>query len=158
MKIVQLLQSGKVLLNIDESWLNESDFRRSKWRESDGTNVVPIHTMLPRITVIVALDTLGNVYITLSQANSNNKTMEIYFHHLVGKLDRERPDWRDDTVLLLDGASYHKSSSTLSVFKSLRIPVMILGPHSYDIAVCELFFSFLKSSEMNPMFQPTGKK
>ena len=27
MKIVALLQEGKILLNIDETWLNQSDFR-----------------------------------------------------------------------------------------------------------------------------------
>ena len=101
------------MLNIDETWINESDFRRRKWREYDGTNAVPTHSLTPRITLIAALDTMGNIYLTLTQANSNNKTMEIYFYHLVAKLDRERPNWRDDTVLLLDGASYHRSASTL---------------------------------------------
>ena len=143
---------------MDETWLNETDFRRCKWREYGDKNVVPIHSLAPRITLIAALDTMGSIYITLTQANSNNKTMEIYFYHLVGKLDKERPGWRDDTVLLLDGASYHRSASTLNVLKFLRVPTLIFGPHSYDISPCELFFSFIKSSELNPAYLPTGKK
>ena len=35
--------------------------------------------------------------------------MEIYFLALVKKLDKIKPTWRNKTVILLDGASYHKS-------------------------------------------------
>ena len=31
-KMLSLLNEGKVIVNIDESWLSESDFRRKKWR------------------------------------------------------------------------------------------------------------------------------
>ena len=34
----------------------------------------------------------------------------IFLVHLVQQLDTERPSWRDDTVLLLDGARYHTGS------------------------------------------------
>jgi len=84
--------------------------------------------------------------------------MEIYFHHLAAKLDQERPHWREDSVILLDGAAYHNSQSTLRIFQGLRIPVMFFGAHSYNLAVCELFFSFLKSTHLNPNMLPTGKK
>ena len=73
----------------------------------------------------------------------------MFFHHLAAKLDKERPHWRDDSVLCLDNAPYHQSNSTLKLFKDLRIPVTFFGPHSYSIAPCELFFSFLKSTHLN---------
>ena len=31
LKFLELLQSGKTILNIDETWLGMSDFRRRKW-------------------------------------------------------------------------------------------------------------------------------
>jgi len=129
-----------------------------KWREYGTSNTLPGLQLAPRITVIAAIDSLGNVYLTLTQANSNNKTMEIYFHHLAATLDRERPYWREDSVILLDNAVYHNSASTLRLLQGLRIPVMFLGPHSYNIAPCELWFSFLKSTHLNPNMLPTGKK
>lgn len=107
MKILELIHQDKILLNMDETWLNECDFRRMKWREHDTSNIFPGSPLSPRITLIAALDTMGNVYLTLTQANSNNKTMEIYFHHLAAKLDKERPQWREDTVIILDNAPYH---------------------------------------------------
>ena len=152
------MQQGKILINMDETWLNETDFRRWKWRAPGDSNVLPGVAMAPRITLIAALDTLGNAFLTLTQANSNNKTMEIYFHHLTAKLDKIRPHWREDSVLCLDNAPYHHSTSTLKLFKDLRIPVVFFGAHSYSIAACELFFSFMKSTHLNPTFIPTGKK
>ena len=33
--------------------------------------------------------------------------MLAFLSHLVKQLDLERPSWRDDTIILLDGARYH---------------------------------------------------
>ena len=114
--------------------------------------------MAPRISIIVGLDTLGNLYLTLSQSNTDSDTMEPFIHHLVAKLDAERPDWRADTVWVLDNASYHTSEHTMKVFKDLRVPVCFLGPNSYDAAVCELVFAALKTVNLNPSRLPLGKK
>ena len=55
---------------MDESWIDSSDYRRMKWRPRYSTNSLPIVQLQPRITMIIALDTLGNVYLTLTQANT----------------------------------------------------------------------------------------
>jgi len=65
-RMLELIDQGKILINIDESWLNETDFRRMKWREYGSSNTVPGWPLAPRITVIAALDSLGNVYLTLT--------------------------------------------------------------------------------------------
>jgi len=93
LRVLELLRQNKVIITVDETWVNETDFRRRKWRPYGSTNAVPTATMTPRVTMIAALDSLGNVYLCITQANSNNKTMEIYFHHLVARLNRERPGW-----------------------------------------------------------------
>ena len=43
--------------------------------------------------------------------------MQIYFLALVKKLDKLKPSWRDKTIILLDGASYHNSKTTIQVFE-----------------------------------------
>ena len=40
----------------------------------------------------------------------------------------------------------------------LRLPYMVLGPHSYDAAPCELVFAHFKRADVNPRRVPTGKK
>ena len=39
--LISLLNRGKKILNVDETWLGMTDFRRRKWREKDTTNSVP---------------------------------------------------------------------------------------------------------------------
>ena len=63
----------------------------------------------------MAFDNRGAIYFTLTQVNTNNQIMGLYLSWLAGKLDNETPGWRDNSVLLLDGASYHTSSETRSV-------------------------------------------
>jgi hypothetical protein len=33
--------------------------------------------------------------------------MELYFRALTAQLDIERPSWRRDTIIVVDGAKYH---------------------------------------------------
>ena len=69
---IKLSTQKKVFLNVDETWLGMTDFRRMKWRLKGTTNSVPILQMQPRISMIVGIDTLGNVYLSLTQGNSNS--------------------------------------------------------------------------------------
>ena len=88
------------VINGDETWLGMTDFRRMKWQEKGSTNSVPMKQVLPRISMIVGLDTQGSVFLTLVQVNSNSKVMEIYIHQLVKTLDEERPGLHKNTFLL----------------------------------------------------------
>ena len=56
----------RVYLNIDETWLGMSDFRRMKWQAPGTTNSVAALSMAPRVTMMVAVDSLGNLYFALS--------------------------------------------------------------------------------------------
>ena len=157
-KLISITSKKIIFLNIDETWLDMSDFRRMKWRPKYSTNSNPVVMIQPRISMILGMDTLGNVYVSLTQSNSNSQIMECFFRQLVLKLNKDRLDWRENTIILLDNASYHKSTSALKLYESLRIPLMFSGPHSYDIAPCELFFAQFKSVDLNPERLPMGKK
>ena len=37
-KMMELLESGKCILNIDETWLSETNFARRKWRRRGTSN------------------------------------------------------------------------------------------------------------------------
>ena len=73
------------------------------------------------------------------------------------KLEKERPNWREDTVVMLDNATYHRSAATLKVLEALRVPLLFTGPHSYTAAPCELLFAGYKSADTNPNRVKTGK-
>ena len=84
--------------------------------------------------------------------------MLIFLVHLVQQLDAERPSWREDTVMLLDGARYHTGSKVREYMRKLELEVIWSGPYSYSTAPIETVFATLKFGELNPEKQPTGKK
>jgi len=134
-----------------------SDFRQMKWQVKGIRNSVPITQIQPRITMITCVDTLGNCYMALAQSNSNSKIMELFFRSLFRKLERERRMWRQDSVILIDGAKYHQSRSLFNLFEEMNVPLMILAPYSFEMAPCEKFFAIFKSIDINPRKLPLGK-
>ena len=61
----------KRLINIDETWLGIPDYRRLHWRPYKTNYSLPVKKLQPRISMITAVDSNGNVYISLTQSNSN---------------------------------------------------------------------------------------
>ena len=56
-----------------------SDFRRRKWQAPNTTNSAAQLQTADRISIIMALDSTGEVYLSLLQSNSNGNVMDIYF-------------------------------------------------------------------------------
>ena len=79
LEYIRLLVSGRTILNIDETWLGMSDFRRRKWQAPGTTNSLAVLQVQPRVSMIAGLDSKGNVYFSLAQANSNSKIIELFF-------------------------------------------------------------------------------
>jgi hypothetical protein len=62
--------------------------------------------------MILGLDLYGAVFVSLLQVNNDKHMMSIYLQHLVKFLDKKNPRWREDTVILLDGAPSHTADLT----------------------------------------------
>ena len=61
----------KIIINVDETWLGMSDFRRMRWTFPGEENSVAKKQIAPRISMIAALDSKGKVHTALMQSNSN---------------------------------------------------------------------------------------
>jgi transposase len=114
--------------------------------------------MAPRVSLIAAIDSEGRSYLCLFHGNTNAQIMEIYLRNLVKKLDKQRPDWRDNTVIMCDGATYHTCDSTLKLLRHLRVPVLFTAPHCYSSSPIELYFAALKAVDLNPRKLSMGKQ
>jgi len=115
-------------------------------------------SVAPRLALLCALDTKGQIYYSLSQSNTDSDMMMLYMRHLLRRLDEEEADWRDNTVFLFDGAKYHTSEEMKAYFRKMDIKVIYSGPYSYTSAPIELVFGALKQGELNPDRHPTGKR
>ena len=91
---------------------------------------------------------MGNYYLCCSKGLNNSLTIYWYLLKLACLLERRNPAWRETTVIVLDLASYHKSTFMLSRLEKMKIPILFLGPFSYDLDVAESFFAQVKQHEI----------
>ena len=144
-----------------------ADFRRMHWKLGKVLNMegfkpfsksssITVKQMAQRVSMIVGVDKRGNIYLCLTQSNSNRSIMSLFMQELVKKLDRQNEHWRNSTVIQWDGASYHKSKATMQMLERLRVPITMSGPYSFDTAVAELFFSKFKADDINPNAVPVS--
>jgi hypothetical protein len=80
--MLDILKSGKRILNIDETWLNTTSFQRRKWKQHGTTNSVRSLPVSPRISLILSFDSAGDIYLALTQVNTDHKMMQLYLSHL----------------------------------------------------------------------------
>ena len=106
---------------------------------------MPKKALTPRISMFAAIDTDGNLYYSVSQANNNSQTMSIFMQELCAILDNHRKGWRKNTLVIIDNAPYHISKEAMQMFEQLKVPLMFLAPYSFDVAPCELLFAHFKS-------------
>lgn len=104
-----LMQQQKRIINIDETWLPHTDFRSKRWCIRGDKNRMSIKEMSQRVNLIVALDNHGRVFASLTQTNTDSNVMLMFLSRLAQRLTEQEQDWRDNTVFVLDGASYHRS-------------------------------------------------
>ena len=64
------------------------------------------HQVTPRISLLMAISTDGKLYAALTQVNTDHKVFCLFMSQLVKKLSKEDPDWRTNTLILMDGARY----------------------------------------------------
>jgi hypothetical protein len=133
-------------------------YAKRKWHKRGSSNSIGVKAVTPRLNLITAVDNFGESYLSVLQSNGDSSVLKVYLSYLTKLLDKKDHNWRDNTILLLDGASAHTADETDKHMKGLNLPVMITAPYSYDACPCELWFSMLKSVELNIQKLGTGKR
>ena len=94
--------------------------------------------------MIAGIDNFGDAYLSIIQANNNQYTWSEFVRELVAKLDEDRPNWRDDTILLVDGAKMHSTELVQQIYQKLKVPIMIAPPYAWNLVATESFHSLFK--------------
>ena len=81
-KMTNLLINEKRIINVDESWVSETDYNRRMWCSSDASCTVTERSINPRLALITTLDTDGRVYFALTHAITDSDVMELFLIHL----------------------------------------------------------------------------
>ena len=78
--MLKLHKEGRRIINIDETWLNQTSHTRRTWAKKDGSGNIMLNSVSPRVSMIAALDTDGNVWFTLAHSNSDSNMMALFLH------------------------------------------------------------------------------
>jgi len=70
-RMLEFLKSGKRVINIDETWLNETNFVRKMWCDVDNNQSISLKSINPSLSMIAALDNEGRIYFSLSHASTD---------------------------------------------------------------------------------------
>ena len=79
MELVRLIEQEKRIINIDETWINESNFTRKVWGRKDGRGNARFCSITPRISMIAALDFNGKVWYSLSHATTDSDVIALFW-------------------------------------------------------------------------------
>ncbi len=71
MTILSLLHKGTRILNIDETWIHDTNYTRMMWCPPQTTATMSAKPISYRISMIAALDSEGCIYYSLTQANTD---------------------------------------------------------------------------------------
>ena len=77
---MNLLINKKRIINIDETWLNETSFIRKTWGSKGGEGNTILNSISPRLSMITAIDNYGNIWFSLSHANTDSNMIVLFIH------------------------------------------------------------------------------
>ena len=97
----------KRIINVDETWLSESNFVRKTWSSTQSTGNSPLNAVTPSLSMLTSLNSNGSIHFALSHANTDQDTFMLFMRHLVARLDHESPDWQESSIILIDCAKWH---------------------------------------------------
>ena len=109
LKMLPMLEKSNShrIINVDESWLNQTRFVRRLWVPTDAAGSICDKQVQPRISLIIALDTEGKMWCALTQANTDADVMKLFLRYMERQLDLETPGWQENSTILLDNAAWH---------------------------------------------------
>ena len=76
--MLEFLFQGKRIINVDESWVAETQFNRRMWCPTKAPCTITDKAINPRLALIAALDTDGRVYFSLNHSNTDSDVILLF--------------------------------------------------------------------------------
>ena len=78
LKILEFLSEEKRIINVDESWVSETEYSRRMWCPTKTPCTITDRALNPRLALIAALDTDGKVYFSLNHSNTDSDVILLF--------------------------------------------------------------------------------
>ena len=80
--MLELLHGGKRIINVDESWISETEYSRRMWCSPSYPSTLAGQLVMPRLALIAALDTDGHIWFSLTHATTDSEVINLFFSYL----------------------------------------------------------------------------
>lgn len=145
------MHSQKRIINIDESNITLTDYRKRGWLIKGVRTKATLPRRPSSLNIIAGISNFGDLFYTINKGKNNSQTFLLFMLKLCEHLNFRDKNWRSNSLILLDNAGYHKGSDIRFKLNKIKIPLMYLGPYHFRMAPIEMFFSFMKSHDLNPL-------
>ena len=79
------------------------------WCPAKAPATISDKSINPRLALIAALDSDGRIHFALTHSNTDSQVIASFLKRLCDSMNLFDPDWRNNSVILLDRARYHTS-------------------------------------------------
>jgi transposase len=146
-KLLGVYMDKKIVINIDESSINSSYYKKYHWLKKGNTRNIAMNNKVFPTSMIAAAFSDGSLMIVLHQERTNQLVFISFIEKFTEHMDNHRPDWRINHIIMIDNASYHKTKLVQDTFLRLAIPMMFTAPYSFDASPIELVFAQIKQGD-----------
>jgi hypothetical protein len=150
-RLINTLYQDKIVINVDESILDETDFRHKDWSKVVVESKTSLSQRLEKVSIIGGVSNRGDLYYSINLGNNNKERFWYFLLKLCFCLNQRDRNWRLKTVISLDNAPYHRSRWIIGKYEAYRLPIMFLGPYQFSMAPMEMVFAYIKQHDLNYM-------
>ena len=98
--------------------------------------------------MIVACDNSGRLYVAVTQCNTDADLYMLFLSKLVNILGQEDPNFRENTLFVMDSASVHRDAATRQHFDNMRLRVVLAAPYGYHTMVSTSFINLVMTLKL----------
>mmetsp|Transcript_47725 Transcript_47725/g.34985 ORF Transcript_47725/g.34985 Transcript_47725/m.34985 type:complete len:117 (-) Transcript_47725:839-1189(-) len=88
-RYIETLESGKRIINIDESLINRTQYKKVGWNLKGNDLVCPQAQRLSEVSIVAAVSSQGELYYSINRGANNSLTIKYFLASLIKLLDFE---------------------------------------------------------------------
>lgn len=104
LKLLDVYESGRVIVNFDESAISTLDARHHAWFKKGGPFKKPDYTKVKQISLQAAITSEGDCFYSMHIRSNNSVTTRLFLEGLFIYLQNNSSSWKSKYVLLIDNA------------------------------------------------------
>ena len=144
LKLAQRLNEIKLLVNMDESTINQDTKQNYSWLQRGKSWSVQNIKFKKSINVIAAVTTTGLCINMFKYGRTTKETVITFIKFLLNYLKNHDQLSSQDIAIVLDNCAPHRAKNVMEYCKAAGVKLYYLPQYSPELAPIEVYFSKLK--------------